>query len=234
MGFEFRDIIFKKEEGDDPKPNKDVQKTFKSKFPAKEVTSEPATAVAAPVATPTAGPITPDNPACAPHLDKIMSLYEKGFDDLNMSGYDFYEYFKGVIKVGINKPDSYTMALMMAQTMDPSVTKASLLTQSEYYVTEINNVYNQYVANGKAKSEEAVKAKGQEEAALSAELKSIDDELTRLTKLKTTKEGELKNIDGKYSPEITDIQCKLMANDMAKESIVGTIQQVVKGINSNL
>ena len=234
MAFEFKDLIFKKEEGNEKKENKDVQKTFKSKFPVQENSgSSTPTSVAVPP-TAVSAPITPDNPACAPHLDKIMALYEKGFDELNMDGYDFYEYSKGVIGVGINNPAAYTMALTMAKTMDSSVSKDSLLNQSQFYINEINKVHSQYVANGKSKSEEALKFKGQEEGALTAELSNINNELERLTQLKLSKEEELRNIDAKYSPQITDIQCKLMANDIAKERIIGSIQQVVTGINNNL
>jgi hypothetical protein len=182
----------------------------------------------------TAAPITPDNPACAPHMDKIMGLYEQGFEGLNMAGYDFYEYFQAVVQTGVNNPAMYSMALTMAKSMDSTVTKETLLSQSQYYIDEINKVYNGYVGNGNTKRENALKAKGNEEAALSNELTEINNEIARLTQLKITKEAELTTIDGKYSPEITDVECKLMANDIAKERIIATIQTVVDGINTNI
>jgi len=233
----FKDLFINDENSKEDKKEvvqEQKQTSFASKFPSSGPTATP---VAAPVATPTAAtaaPITPDNPACAPHMDKIMGLYEKGFDSLNMDGYDFYEYFQAVVQTGVNNPAMYTMALTMAQTMDKSVTKETLLSQSNFYIEEINKVYNGYVANGDAKRTSLLTAKSNEEAKLTSELTDINNEIARLTQLKITKESELSTIDGKYSPEITDVECKSMANDIAKERIIATITTVVDGINKNL
>ena len=177
-------------------------------------------------------PITPDNPACTPHLDKIMKLYEDGFDNLNMDGFDFFEYFKMVVEGGVNNPAMYTMAYGAAKAMGAS--KESLVSQSQFYIDEINKVYKVYVDNGTVKREEALKAKGGEEANLSKELNDINAEIARLTQLKQQKESTLATIDGKYAPQITDVECKLMANDIAREKIIATITTVVDGINKNL
>jgi len=235
----FKDLFINSEGSTEDKKEvvveKQTQNSFTSKFPSSGPTPE--TKTATPVATPTAAtaaPITPDNPACAPHMDKIMGLYEKGFDSLNMDGYDFYEYFQAVVQTGVNNPAMYAMALTMAKSMDSTVSKETLITQSQYYIDEINKVYNGYVDNGNAKRENALKAKGNEEAALTKKLAEINDEIARLTQLRITKEAELSSIDSKYSPEITDVECKLMANDIAKERIIATITTVVDGINKNL
>lgn len=211
------------------------QTSFASKFPSSGPTATPTVATPAYVPPVTAAaPITPDNPACGPHMDKIMGLYEQGFDSLNMDGYDFYEYFQAVVQTGVNNPAMYAMALTMAQSMDKSVTKESLLSQSQFYIDEINKVYNGYVENGDAKRKSLLAAKSNDETMLTTELSGINNEIARLTQLKITKEAELTTIDGKYSPDITDVECKSMANDMAKEKIIATINTVVDGINKNI
>ena len=232
-----KDLIFKNSnEGEDEKEVKTgtSQTSFKNKFPSNAYIApkKGGTTVAAPVQTSTA--ITPDNPACAPHLDKIMELYESGFDGLNLPGYDFYEFFKSVVGGGINNPAVYDMAFNMAKGMDDTVNKPNLLTQSQHYIDEINKVHQHYANNGDQKRSEAATAKAQEELALTNELSNIDSEISRLTELRANKRIELLAIDSKYSPQITDIECKLMANDMARESIIGTIQTVVNGINKNI
>ena len=234
----FKDL-FITSDGDKDKNKKveaDPQKSFKSKFPSSGSvpTETKETKTVAPVTTATSAAITPDNPACAPHLDKIMALYEDGFNGLNLDGYDFFEYFKAVVGTGANNPAMYGMALTMAKAMDKSVTKASLITQSQYYIDEIEKVYQHYVANGNQRRVSALEAKGNEEATLSKDLGDIDAEIARLTQLKSKTQAKLAEIDGKYSPQITDVECKLMANDMAKERIIGSIRTVVDGINKNL
>lgn len=229
-----RDLIFTKNDGEVKTPEKVVttQKSFKSNFPSSQVETTKETPTYAPVAGFTA--ITPDNPSCEPHLEKIMGMYEKGFDAMNQDGYDFYEFFKAVVANGIDNQLVYTMALNMASSMDKTVTKASLLTQSQHYINEINKVHTHYEQEGTIKSQEATKAKIQEESALSSEVNGIQAEIIRLTNLKTEKQVELSNIDAKYTPQITEISCKIMANNMAKDSIVGSINKVVDGINKNL
>ena len=234
MAFKDLFIINNDNEKKKDEPKEEVQKSFKSKFPSSgSAMAETETLTPTAPVTPVAA-ITPENPACIPHMDKIMKLYEDGFNSLNMTGYDFFEFFQAVVKTGQNNPAMYNMALTMAQAMDPSVSKASLVTQSQYYIEEINKVYKTYVDNGNIKRQEALQAKGNEEASLSKDLGDINNEIARLNQLKSQKEADLSRIDSKYSPDITDIECKLMANDIAKERIIGTIKTVVDGINKNL
>ena len=234
----FKDLFFVNDDKKDDKKKtetKEVQSSFENKFPSSGPVNE--TKTATPVAqqsTATMEPITPENPACAPHLEKIMKLYEDGFNGLNMAGYDFFEYFQAVVQTAINNPAMYGMALTMAKAMDPTVSKQSLISQSEFYVTEINKVYQHYVENGTTKRKSALEAKGSEETSLTNELNGINSEIARLTQLKAQKESELATIDNKYSPQITEIECKLMANDIARERILASIKTVVDGINNNL
>lgn len=173
-----------------------------------------------------------DNASCNQHIDNIMKMYEDGFKGLNMDGYDFFEYLQMVAGVGIDNSMAYVMAFTMGKTM--GATKESLLSQSQYYVDEINKVYNHYVESGVSKKEATIKMKNDEALSLNAELSSINSEIARLNSLKSEKESMLLSIDEKYSPQISEIECKLKANDMAKEKIIGTINTVVNGIKSNI
>ena len=210
-------------------------KTFHSKFPDSGATMKvaPPTQGTAVAATVKSAAITPSNPSCAPHMDKIMGLYDNGFDSLNLEGYDFYEYFKGII-ANADNPSMFLIAFQMAKGMDPNVTKERLLEQSQYYIDEITKVHTGYAADGSSKSEETLRLKAGEESSLTLEISSIDAELRRLTEEKKSKEVALSGIDAKYSTQITDVQCKIMANDMAKESIVGSIMKVVNGIKKHI
>jgi len=231
----WKSLIFAGHNKDDDKkkkePTDNAQTSFKSKFPSNGPITETKTETPA-VVTKTAPAITPSNPACAPHLDKIMSMYEKGFEGLNMEGFDFYEFFKMVVEGGVDNPQMYGMAFTAAKSMGS--TKQSLLDQSNYYITEIRKVHNNYVMAGDKKRQEAITSKTTEETSLKTELIGIDSELERLNDLKKQKEAALKDIDNKYEPTITEVECKLMANDMAMEGIVGSIQKVVNGITNNI
>lgn len=234
MAINWKGLIFADsgEEGEKKVTDLDeIQTSFQSKFPSSgPVQQNTVTETVKEVKRKQS--ITPNNPSCAPHLGKIMEMYEKGFESLNMDGFDFFEYFKMVIEGGINDSKAFTMAFNMAKAMNG--TKESLLDQSNYYIDEINKVHSNYVEAGNKKLKEAISTKTIEETSLKTELMGIDSELLRLTNLKKVKETELKDIDNKFEPQITEIECKLMANDMAMESIIGSIQKVVTGINNNI
>lgn len=213
----------------------DSEKKTESKQPVVEPTYNSPTYVGSDkVATNPSVTITPENPACTPHVEKIMKLYEDGFNSLNLEGYDFFEFFQAVVKVGASNPAMYNMAFTMAQAMDSKVTKETLLSQSTYYIDEIEKVYKSYVDNGNIKKQDALMAKSNETSTLTKELADINSDILRLNELKVNKEGELSRIDNKYTPEITDIECKLMANEVARERIIGSIKSVVDGINRNI
>jgi len=211
--------------------SKEASPSFQSKFPVTPTAVRNETITMPTSSNPA---ITPNNPACAPHMEKIMTMYEQGFDSLNQAGYDFYEYFKSVVEGGVNNPTVYTMAFTMGKAMDKNLTKASLLSQSEFYISEIRKVHQQYVDAGNQKRQQAITSKTQEETTLNTDIRDIDVELNRLMTLKSQKQAELAKIDGKYQPQITEVECKLMANDVAMEGIVGSIQKVVQGINNNI
>lgn len=227
----FKDLFFTNE-GESEKKEVKETKTFKSNFePMSENVDYSKTATTFPKKT---IDVSPTNPSCEPHLEKIMALYEQGFDGLNLDGYDFYEYYKAVSKSGIDNSAMYDMAFTMAKAMDSSVTKTTLLKQSDYYLDEITKVHKHYDESGQAKSNETLNSKNSEEQALTKELSDIDSQIYSLQQLKKSKEGELREIDNKYSPIITEIKCKLMANDIARDTIVKSILKVVNGVKQNI
>lgn len=234
----FKDLFFVSDNDDkkkEEKLDKGAHEAFKTKFPTSgSGYTEPKKQEINTVTTTVEEivEITPENPACAPHLDKIMKLYEDGFESLNMDGYDFFEFFKMIVEAGINNGAAYNMAFTMGKSM--GATKESLLSQAQYYIDEINKVHKHYVDGGTSKKESALKIKGEEEITLTSELSSINSEIARLTALKDEKERALASINSKYSPQITEIECKLMANDMARERILGTINTVVNGIKNHI
>lgn len=168
------------------------------------------------------------------HLDKAMEIYQNGFDSLNQPGYDFYEYFQSVTHGGIDNPQIYTMAFAMGIGMEKTMSKDKLLQQSEFYVNEINKVYNDYITKGNAKKQDLVVQKNSENQSLINELEVMKQQLEALKIQMTDRENKLKAIGGKYEPLISDIESKLAANDIAKNKLVDTIEQVKKGIINNL
>ena len=81
-------------------------------------------------------------PSCDPYIEDVIEIYDNGFNALNMSGYDFYEFYKAIVASGDTSPIVYKMAFNMGKSMDPSLTKEKLITQSDFYLGEIDKVHN--------------------------------------------------------------------------------------------
>ena len=173
----------------------------------------------------------PDNQ----HLDKIVEMYQNGFDSLNQPGYDFYEFFQAIINSGgIDNPQMYLMAMSMGSAMDKTNTKTKLLTQADFYLNEINKVYNQNVSAGSSKKQELVTQKDNENQSLNSDLSNLKAQLEAINNQIRTKQGQLSLIDNKYQPLISDIDAKLNANETAKTTLINNITKVKEGINNNI
>lgn len=183
-----------------------------------------------PAPTPTYQPTNVSNEALA----KTLEMYEAGFDSLNQPGYDFYEFFKAVMAGGVDNPAIYGMAFGMGTAMDKTITKDKLLMQSDFYITEINKVYNDYVAKGNGKRQEVINQKNHENESLVGELNLMRQQLEQLQVQISDRENKLSVIDSKYGPILNEVETKIAANDLAKQKIVGSIEQVKNGIINNL
>jgi hypothetical protein len=167
-------------------------------------------------------------------LGKTLEMYETGFDSLNQPGYDFYEFFKAVMAGGIENPAIYGMAYGMGSAMDKTITKDKLLMQSDFYLSEINKVYNGYVEKGNSKKQEIINQKNNENQALAGDLNLMRQQLEQLQIQIADRENKLSVIDNKYAPMLNEVETKILANDLAKNKIVSSIEQVKNGIINNL
>tara|TARA_R110000868_G_scaffold347088_1_gene608184 strand:+ start:511 stop:1203 length:693 start_codon:yes stop_codon:yes gene_type:complete len=184
--------------------------------------------------TPTPSPTYTPVGVSQEHLNNALEVYEKGFDSLNQSGYDFYEFFQAVMNAGVDNPQIYQMAFMMGAGMDKTITKDKLVEQSNFYIAEIGKVYDEYVAKGNAKKQETIDLKTNENQSLVGELDLMRQQMEALKTQIQDRETKLQAIDGKYGPKLQEIESKLAANDMAKNKVIQSIEQVKNGIVINL
>lgn len=234
------DLFINSEENTTDKPKNAETSQSQPKFPTTEPTEQKSSSIfnfgfgstpaPAPAPAPTFTPSTSVNPE---HFAKALEIYENGFDSLNQPGYDFYEYFKAVA-IGADNPQIYTMAFAMGSAMDKTITKDKLLQQSDFYLSEINKVYNDYVAKGSGKKNDLMNQKNNENQALVSELDMMNQQMEALRIQIIDRQNKLSAIDSKYGPMISDVDSKLMANESAKSQIVQKIEQVKNGIINNL
>lgn len=230
-----RNLFIIDESLDEKKPEQvETKPKNETKFPSFD---------SAPPSTPVF-PTTPTQPVSKPmsfgqlsneHLEKVVELYQNGFDNLNQQGYDFYEFFQAIVTSGgIDNPQMYVMAMSMGSAMDKTNSKEKLLTQADFYLNEINKVHTQYVTSGTNKRQELVVQKESENHNLTSELSNLKQQYEAIANQIKAKENQLSLIDNKYQPLISDIDAKLQANDVAKDTLTTNILKVKNGINNNI
>ncbi len=173
---------------------------------------------------------TASSPTDNPFLDEVLQVYQKGFDGLNSEGFDFFEFYKSVIAVGIGSSQNYQMAFAMGKSIRPDITKEFLLDKSQYYISEIEKVHKNYEVIGNSRQKELSSAIASKKEALSNEAEQLKREIARLQNELQNKVSELEKIDGANTNDLVILQQKVEANDLAKQKILESINAVVAGI----
>jgi len=169
-----------------------------------------------------------------PFLADVVAVYEKGFESLNMSGFDFFEMYKSVMAVGASNPQAYQMAFTMGKTINPVLTKEFLLDKAKFYTTEIEKVYTKYDADGNAKKTGLDNTITAEKFNLTKTVEDLEAKITQLQAELQAKKEELAKIDSSSREKYSEIQLKIEANNLAKSKILESINTVVTGINQYL
>jgi hypothetical protein len=126
------------------------------------------------------------------------------------------------------------MAFGMGKAMDKNLTKEKLISQSDFYTSELMKLYNQNVAEGTQKKQDLINLKNNENQSLTDDLTSLKQQLETIQVQIQDRERKLSLIDSKYEPQIVERDNKLLANDFAKNKIISTIETVKQGINNNI
>jgi hypothetical protein len=118
------------------------------------------------------------------------------------------------------------MALAMATGMDGSLTKEKLISQADYYISELNKTFQTYADNGNGKKQSLISEKNSENQTLTSDLANLKAQVEALTIQINNKQVLLSSIESKYQPLINEVDSKLRANEVAKNDIVNKISKI--------
>ena len=133
-------------------------------------------------------------PISNPAINEVMKVYESGLDSINMPGYDFYEFYMAISSTGPAGEQTYNMAFQMAKSMDKTISSQKLVNDADFYISKINEVYNDYVAQGQQKLNSLQEQKNMERSKLSTD---IEHSNARLVQLK----AELKQLEAQLNQQ---------------------------------
>ncbi len=231
--FSWKSLFVNEEENSEKKTEQSLPKqvTSNNKFP------ENTTSFPTPIAqnnTQNVNTITTNNNQNNPFLNDVLAVYEKGFESLNQSGFDFFEMYKSVLAVGPTNPQSYQMAFTMGKTINPELSKPFLLEKAKFYTDEIQKVYEKYNITGFARKKELNDSINSDKAALTKTIADLESQIAKLqSELQKNKE-QFDKIDASNISQFNEFQQKIDANNMAKDTILQSINTVITGINQYL
>lgn len=229
---------------DDENEKKDVQENkepSKFKFPETSKTQEPSENVTSFLGmnfgktntAPQVNTVTNGNPS-QDQIAKAIAVYEQGLKSLKQSGYDFQDFFDALTEEDKANPSAYQMALRFASKMDKSITKDSLVQSGDFYIGKVIENYNNFVVSGNNKKQEVINQKTGEAQSLNNELSMLQQQLIGLQAQISDRQNKINNIDAKYAGMLNELDAKLAANDIAKNQVVQTLEQVKQGIINNI
>ncbi len=170
-------------------------------------------------------------------INEVLAVYEKGIDSINMPGYDFYEFYKGISSINNAGEQAYQMAYQMAKSMDSGLSAQKLLSDAEFYISKINEVHNQYAMQGQQKISTLSSKKTDEKNTLNNQINDATLQVNQLRSQLQALESEINQkrlkltaIDGEYLPQENSIRQKLLANDNAKQISITKLTAVKDGI----
>jgi hypothetical protein len=167
-------------------------------------------------------------------INEILDVYQKGFDSLNQENYDFFEFYKSIVAVGINNPQSYQMAYTMGKSIKSDLTKDFLLEKSKFYISEIEKVYTKYDSAGNNKKNDFIAQKNQQNSSLTKSIYDLEIKMVELQIELEVNKIELTKLESNFAQPIQETNLKIEANNIAKKTILDSIQNVINGINQYL
>lgn len=168
------------------------------------------------------------------YINDTIEIYEKGFESLNQTNFDFYEFHQLICNGDINNPQTYTMAFAMSLAMDNNITKEKLINEANFYISEIMKFYNQNIEKGNKRKEDLISAKTLENKTLTDELNYYKEQWDIIKNKIIDRENKLASIENNYKPQFDEIGKKLTANEIGKNKIIKRIETIKTGINNNI
>lgn len=225
--------LFISDDGDDKKPEvkKESPKTMPSSMPQ---SFAPLTQMPTEMPKEVLDTNTYESSALQEMVKSVSETYQNGFDSLNKPGYDFYEYYQSIKSVNSSTQDAYKMAFTLGKSMNPNITPDSLVVDAQFYISEIQKVYEKFESSGRVKASEIEGQKSAAKAGLKGNIEKIQAEIARLQSELETNTAQLNSVDSQYEDVSTEINLKLKANTIAKDNIVSSLQEVSNNIKNYL
>jgi len=187
----------------------------------------------------TSTPFTPNLNSSTPSQADVQKMTEKIYnflESINKPGVDFLEFWNAVeaMEGGVvpaNIKNAFVAIKMMSGN---AVTKDILLSTGNAYVNELTAAINQDIA-GKTKSKKDLqKSLDLEKVSLESQITSLRQQIETLTSELRQNETALAQINGKYAPQMQEVDNSIACGTTALSHVIDEIKNFIALIEQNI
>ncbi|RAJ77428.1 hypothetical protein CLV59_107195 [Chitinophaga dinghuensis] len=210
---------------------------------------EPAAEASAPAATP-AAPAAPEvrNPAtysqtppplpitASPATDvkqmkiKVLEMLEK----LNEPGVDFFEVWNAAAEMGAVDANTLKAAFTSLKYVDKTLTKEKLTATGKRYADQLQDIISRETTQKQQQKQSVEQQQVKEKESLVTEIQELERKLNELRQQLDNKQKDLREINGKYEPQLRDIDNKIAIGNNAVAEVIADIRKALDLIESNI
>ncbi len=193
---------------------------------------------AQPPANPPPQPVpTTSTPSSTPSIDGDKEMKLKVYqllESMNRPGIDFFEVWNAASEMGGASPSNIKAAFTSLKFADKTLNKAKLLETGDFYKTTLQKTIDGETQKRQDEKAALNKEKEQMASSLSAEIKSIEQQIQTLQEKLTAKQNDRNTINDKYEPRISAIDTRIQTGRQSVAEVLSEMQQVIDTIQKEI
>lgn len=161
---------------------------------------------------------------------KVLEILEQ----MNEPGIDFFEVWNAAAEMGSVNAGSVKAAFTSLKYVDKTLDKTKLMTSGQRYSIELKKVIDKETTQKQQQKQNIEQNLISEKARLTDEIGLIEKNITELQEKLSLKQKDLKEINGKYEPQLQDIDHKIAIGNTAVTEVINDINNALGIIEKNI
>ncbi|SMD03301.1 hypothetical protein [Pedobacter africanus] len=161
---------------------------------------------------------------------KVLEILEQ----MNEPGIDFFEVWNAAAEMGRVDASSIKAAFTSLKYVDKTLDKTKLIRSAQHYSTGLKQVIDKETAQKQQQKQSIEQNLLTEKANLSDEIQSLEKKIAELQEKLAAKQKDLKEINGKYTPQLQDIDHKISIGNTAVTEVINDIKNALGIIETNI
>jgi hypothetical protein len=165
--------------------------------------------------------------------DMKLRVYQL-LEQMNKPGVDFFEVWNAAVEMGGANGANLKSAVTSLRFADKSLSKTRLIESGKGYVSGLQAIFE---TESKKRSEEKAQIAGEKEqvrTGLTAEIESLQQQITTLQAKMDSQQQKLLTLDETYNPRLKEIEQKIKTGSDAVNSVLHEMQQVLHIIEKDI